>query len=77
MCICCMGQVDALRRELRMLDYKMQRVKVKAEQAKDTRESIELHEDKVRVRHAWDWWSMMVIHGVPRMMAHTVASENI
>jgi hypothetical protein len=41
------NSVDSLRREFRILDYKMQRVKGKAEEAKDTREKIELLEDKV------------------------------
>jgi len=40
------NSVDSLRREFRILDYKMQRVKGKAEEAKDTREKIELLEDK-------------------------------
>ncbi len=41
------NSVDTLRREYRSLDYKMQKVKGKAEQAKHQRESIELTEDKV------------------------------
>ena len=40
------NSVDELRRAFRLLDYRMQRVKGKAEQARDTRESIELNEDK-------------------------------
>ena len=43
----CRNSVDELKRGYRALDYKMQRVKGKAEQAKDTREGIELEEDKV------------------------------
>merc|ERR1712038_2244613 len=41
---------DELQRGFRRLDYQMQRVKGKAEQAKDTREGIELLEDKVCIR---------------------------
>jgi len=41
------NSVDSLRREYRSLDYKMQKMKGKAEQAKHQRESIELREDKV------------------------------
>merc|ERR1712200_9281 len=44
------NSVDELKRGYRALDYKMQRVKGKAEQAKDTREGIELEEDKVCIR---------------------------
>jgi len=41
---------DELKRDYRMLDYRMQRVKNKAEDSKYTREGIELNEDKVSVR---------------------------
>ena len=41
------NSVDELKRGFRALDYKMQRVKGKADQAKYARESIELQEDKV------------------------------
>jgi hypothetical protein len=41
------NSVDELRREFRLLDYRMQKIKGKADQAKDARERIELHEDKV------------------------------
>merc|ERR1712242_226994 len=44
------NSVDSLKREYRSLDYKMQKVKDKAQQAKHQRESIELHEDKVCIR---------------------------
>ena len=41
------NSVDDLRRGLRNLDYKMQKVLTKADQAKEQREKIELHEGKV------------------------------
>ena len=41
---------DELRRGYRWLDYRMQRVKQKAEQSKEERETIELPEEKVSVR---------------------------
>ena len=41
------NSVDELKRGMRNLDYKMQRVKVKAEQAKEQREKIELHQGTV------------------------------
>merc|ERR1712198_73304 len=44
------NSVDQLRREYRALDYRMQRVKSKAENARNERERIELVEDKVCVR---------------------------
>merc|ERR1719244_2526277 len=42
--------VDELKRGYRWLDYRMQHVKQKAEQSKDTREKIELYEDKMCLR---------------------------
>jgi hypothetical protein len=56
------NSVDELRREFRLLDYKMQRIKGKAEQAKDAREKIELHEDKVQEIH------IMLISNVSLLM---------
>merc|ERR1712014_233258 len=44
------NSVDELRRGYRWLDYRMQRVKTKAENSKDIREGIELFEEKVSVR---------------------------
>merc|ERR1712241_1379279 len=41
---------DELRRGYRGLDYRMQRVKQKADQSKEQRENIELPEEKVSVR---------------------------
>ena len=41
---------DELRRGFRWLDYRMQRVKQKAEQSRENRENIELPEEKVSVR---------------------------
>merc|ERR1712038_1761536 len=41
---------DELRRGYRWLDYRMQRVKQKAEQSRENRENIELPEEKVSVR---------------------------
>ena len=41
---------DELKRGFRWLDYRMQRVKHKAEQSKEQRENIELPEEKVSVR---------------------------
>merc|ERR1712140_50752 len=41
---------DELKRGYRWLDYRMQRVKQKAEQSKEQRETIELPEEKVSVR---------------------------
>merc|ERR1712026_50858 len=41
---------DELRRGYRWLDYRMQRVKQKADQSKEQRENIELPEEKVSVR---------------------------
>ena len=41
---------DELRRGYRWLDYRMQRVKQKAEQPRENREMIELPEEKVSVR---------------------------
>merc|ERR1712223_2097647 len=41
---------DELRRGYRCLDYRMQRVKQKAEQSRENRENIELPEEKVSVR---------------------------
>merc|ERR1712106_1244997 len=41
------NSVAELKREMRILDYKMQRVKVKANQAKEQREKIELNEGTV------------------------------
>merc|ERR1711994_908709 len=44
------NSLDELRRGYRALDYKMDKIKNKAGQAKDTREGIELHEDKACIR---------------------------
>ena len=41
---------DELRRGYRWLDYRMQRVKQKAQQSRENRENIELPEEKVSVR---------------------------
>merc|ERR1712003_263899 len=41
---------DELKRGYRWLDYRMQRVKQKADQSKEQRENIELPEEKVSVR---------------------------
>jgi len=41
---------DELKRGYRWLDYRMQRVKQKAEQSKENRENIELPEEKVSIR---------------------------
>merc|ERR1712241_1153297 len=41
---------DELRRGYRWLDYRMQRVKQKAEKSKEERENIELPEEKITVR---------------------------
>merc|ERR1711994_517250 len=44
------NSLDELRRGYRALDYKMDKIKNKAGQAKHTRETIELHEEKVCIR---------------------------
>merc|ERR1712025_666662 len=44
------NSVDELKRGYRWLDYRMQRVKEKADQSKDTRQKIELNEEKVCIR---------------------------
>merc|ERR1712002_462791 len=44
------NSMDELRRGYRALDYKMEKIKGKAEKAKDTRETIELYEEKVCIR---------------------------
>ena len=44
------NSVDELRRGYRWLDYRMQRVKDKADQSKEKREGIELPEEKVSIR---------------------------
>merc|ERR1712243_282508 len=41
---------DELKRGYRWLDYRMQRVKQKAEKSKEERENIELPEEKISVR---------------------------
>merc|ERR1711868_326913 len=41
---------DELKRGYRWLDYRMQRVKQKAEQSRENRENIELPEEKVSIR---------------------------
>ena len=43
------NSVDELKRGYRWLDYRMQRVKTKADQSKEQRESIELPEDKLSI----------------------------
>eukprot|EP00092_Neocalanus_flemingeri_P002184 GFUD01002324.1.p1 GENE.GFUD01002324.1~~GFUD01002324.1.p1 ORF type:complete len:131 (+),score=53.82 GFUD01002324.1:145-537(+) len=43
------NSVDELKRGYRWLDYRMQRVKTKADQSKEKRESIELPEDKLSI----------------------------
>ena len=44
------NSVDELKRGYRWLDYRMQRIKTKADKAKEQRENIELPEDKLSVR---------------------------
>merc|ERR1712059_41976 len=44
------AEVDEAKRGFRWLDYRMQRVKDKAEQSKEVREKIELNEEKVCIR---------------------------
>ena len=44
------NSVDELKRGYRWLDYRMQRIKTKAEKSKEQRESIELPEDKLSIR---------------------------
>ena len=44
------NSVDELKRGYRWLDYRMQRVKDKADKSKEKRESIELPEDKLSIR---------------------------
>merc|ERR1712059_111366 len=44
------AEVDEAKRGFRWLDYRMQRVKDKAEQSKEVREKIELNEEKVSIR---------------------------
>ena len=44
------NSVDELKRGYRWLDYRMQRIKTKADQSKEHRESIELPEDRLSIR---------------------------
>ena len=44
------NSVDELKRGYRWLDYRMQRIKTKAEKSKEQRENIELPEDKLSIR---------------------------